>query len=329
MSEVNMIFYDLVDYLYLYLSAKEKLSFDLIGKCGDINPPLTELWLKNLGYCKSLYLFKMYLLPFITWLDHSILKELVATSGSEDAQQLLNLFDFKISSYSNQPITSFPILSPSQLMIPLDDSEYTLLAMKFCPPSRGDSTQGVMTLQDVMDIKLIMKRKWVISNHEIYSIQLAAVHTKLQLLYWMIPKNLVEVIESNLAPDWKFGITMMAVLPVNFYKLEESSSEKLEGPFSLLNFLQQDDTEVLGMYPITNYYNSFDANLTSILYVNFFQMNEDVYISYNTSKNVLLHVYTQCPSAIACVITNICRFPHFQNIAKPDTNCSATLYSKG
>ena len=246
-SEVNVIFYDLVDHFCLHLSATEKLSFDLIGKCSDINPLFAEQWLKSIGDYKSLYFFKVYLLPFITWLDYSILKELVAASGSEDAQQLLNLFDSKISSYSNQPITSFPILSPSQLMIPLDDSGYTLLAMKFCPPSGGDSTQGVMTLQDVMDIKLIMKYKWVIRSHEIHSIQLAAVHTKLQLLYWMIPKNLVEVIESNLAPDWKSGITMMAVLPVNFYKLEDNSSEKLEGPFSLLNFLQQDDTEVLGM----------------------------------------------------------------------------------
>ena len=58
-------------------------------------------------------------------------------------------------------------------------------------------------------------------------------------------------------------------------------------------------------------------------------MNEDACISYNTSKSVLPDVYTQCLSAIACGITNICHFPHFQNIAKPDTNCSATLYSKG
>ena len=245
-SEINIIFHNLIDYLCLHLSATEKLSFDLIGKCSDINPLFTELWLKKINNCKSLHLFKMYLLPFVTWLDHYILKELVAASGGEDAHQLLTLFDSKINSYSNQPITSFPILSPSQLMIPLDDSEYTLLAMKFCPPSRGDSTQGMMLLKDVMDIKLIMKRKWKMKKHEIHCVQLAAVHTKLKLLYWMIPKSLEEMIKSNLVHDWKSGIIMMAVLPVNFHSLnvEDNNKHIFEGPFSSLNFIWQDDIEV-------------------------------------------------------------------------------------
>ena len=252
-SEINIIFHDLLDHFCLQLSATEKLSFNLIGKCSDINPPFTELWLEKINTCKSFYLFKMYLLPFITWLDHYILKELVAASGSKDAQQLLTLFDSKISSYSNQPITSFPILSPSQLMIPLDDSEYTLLAMKFCP-SRGDSTQSVIMLQDVMDIKLIMKRKWKMRNHEIHSVQLAALHTKLKLLYWMIPKSLKEVVKSNLVHDWKSGIIMTAVLPTNFHSLnvEDYSKHTFEGPFSSLNFIWQDDIKV-DMLIITKY----------------------------------------------------------------------------
>ena len=239
-SEVNVIFNDLVDHLYLHLSATEKLSFNF-RKYIDINPLFTEQWLNKI---KSLCLFKMYLLPFITWLDHSILKESVVASGSEDAQQLLNLFDSKIKSYCSQPITSFPILSPSQLMIPLDDSEYTLLAMKFCLPSRGDTTQGMIILQDIIDIKLIMKHKWRMSSHEVNSIQLVAVdvavHTK---LYWMIPKYLVEMIKGDLVHDWKSGFIIMAVLPANFHSLEDNR-EILKGPLSSLNFLWQDDSEV-------------------------------------------------------------------------------------
>ena len=238
-SEINMIFCDLIDHLYLHLSVMEKLPFDL-RKYSDINPLFTEQWLKKI---KTLYLFKIYLLQFITWLDHSILKELVVASGSEDAQQLLNLFDSKIDSYCSQPITSFPILSPSQLMIPLDDSEYTLLAMKFCLPSQGDTTQGMIILQDVIDIKLIMKHQWKMSNHEINSIQLVAVHMKLGLLYWIIPKHLVTVIKGNLVHEWKSGIIMMAVLPPDFHGLEDNS-EILKGPLSSLKFLWQDDSEV-------------------------------------------------------------------------------------
>ena len=243
MSEVNIIFFDLIDHLYLHVSATEKLTFDLIKKCSDINPPFTEKWLRKMSDCKSPFLFKIYLLPFITWLDHSILKELVAASGSDYAQQLLNLFDLKISSYYNQPITSFPLPSPNQLMIPLDDSDYTLLAMKFCPCSRDNTTRSVIILQDVMDIKLAMKHKWGMNNHEIHSIYLMAVHTKLELLYWMIPKCLLKVIESNLFHDRRSGIIMMAILPTEFHSIEDKS-EILKGPFSLLNYLWQGDIEV-------------------------------------------------------------------------------------
>ena len=237
-SEVNLVFYDLIDHLYLHLSATEQLPFDLIGKYSDINPLFTEQRLKKI---KSLYLFKIYLLTFITWLDYSILKELVVASGSEDAQQLLNLFDSKVDSFWNQPIALFPILSLSQLIIPLDDSEYTLLAMKFS--CQGDTTQGIIILQDVIDIKLTMKHKWELSTHDIRSIQLVAVHAKLKFLYWITPKSLIKVIKSNLVHDWRCGTIMMAVLPTNFFSLE-NESEKLEGPFSVLNFLCQDDSEV-------------------------------------------------------------------------------------
>ena len=235
-SEVNMIFNDLVDHLLLYLSAVEKNSFDL-WKCSDVNPLFTE---KHLQKVKSFNLLKIYLLLFVTWLDHSILNELVVASGSEDAQQLLNMFDTKIDSYNNQPITSFPIPPCTQLMIPLSDSEYTLLATKINPPSQGGTTQGMILLQDVKNIKLILKHKWKISSHDI---QLVAVHTQLHLFYWMIPKRLVEVVESNMVSDWSSGIIMMAVLPTNFHSLQENS-EMFKGPFSSLNSIWQDDTEV-------------------------------------------------------------------------------------
>ena len=235
-SEINMIFNDLIDHLLLYLSAAENLSFDL-SKCSDVNSLFTE---KHLQKVKSFYLLKIYLLPFVTWLDHSILNELVVASGSEDAQQLLNMFNTKVDSYSNQPITSFPLPPGSQLMIPLSDSEYTLLAIKFNPPSRSSTTQNMILLQDVKNIKLVLERKWKMGSHDI---QLVAMHTKLEILYYMIPKHLVEVVERNMVPDRSSGIIMMAVLPTNFHSLQENS-ETLKGPFSSLNSIWQDDTEV-------------------------------------------------------------------------------------
>ena len=235
-SEVNMIFHDLIDYLYLYLSATVKLPFN-VEKYRCINPLFTKQWLRKL---KSLYLFKIYLLPFMTWLDHSILKDLVTASGSEDAEHLLNLFDSKLCSYSNQPIVSFPVLSPCQLMIPLDDSEYTLLAMELCVTSQDNITQSIIVLQDVMDIKLKLKCQWQINSSDIYSFQLVAVNIKLMFLYWMIPKRLVKEINNNMIHEWRSGIIKMTI-PAN---LNNDGGIVNKGPFSSLSFLCQDDAKV-------------------------------------------------------------------------------------
>ena len=58
------------------------------------------------------------------------------------------------------------------------------------------------------------------SSHDI---QLVAADAKLELLYWMIPKCLVEVIERDLVPDLNSGIVMMAVLPASFHSLQDNS----------------------------------------------------------------------------------------------------------
>ena len=237
-SEVNIIFNDLIDYLFLNLSATEKFSFDLIGDCSS---PFTKQWCERIHGSKSLFLFKVHLSPFITWFDHSILKALVVASSSKDAQQLLEQFDTKIDSYYKEPITSFPISYPCQLMIPLVDSEYTILSMKFRTPSRGGTAQGKIILQDVKEFKRLMKRKWKIRSCDI---QLVAVHTKFELLYWMIPKRLVKVIESDLVYEWQSRIIMVAILPKNFQSLADNENEKLKSPFSSLNYLWEDDTEV-------------------------------------------------------------------------------------
>ena len=240
-SEVHMIFNDLVDHLYLNLSATEKFSFNLIEKCIDINSSFIKQYHERICDCKSLFLFKILLSPFITWFDHSILQDLVVASDSEDAQQLLDLFDSKVDSYCKEPITSFPIPYPSQLMFPLDDSEYTILSMKYRPASQGGAIQGKIVLQDVMDIKLLMKSKWKIRSNDS---QLVAVNARLELSYWMIPKLLVKMVESDLVHDWKSGILMVAILPANFRNPDGNDNEKLDGPFSSMNYLWEDDTEV-------------------------------------------------------------------------------------
>ena len=126
LSKIHLTFLDLVDELMLLLSTAEKLPFDLFQLFHDLNacdsiPLFTAKSLKRFSNCKSAFCFKISLIPFITWLDHSILNDLVTASGSDTAMQLLNQFDCRID--KNKSVTSYPIPTPNQLMIPLDDSE--------------------------------------------------------------------------------------------------------------------------------------------------------------------------------------------------------------
>jgi len=82
--------------------------------------------LKKMLKCEMPFLVQLYLLSFTSWLDNSLLRKLVAASENEAAIELVKKFDSFID-YS-QPITSYPIPAPSQLMIPLDDSDYTVVA---------------------------------------------------------------------------------------------------------------------------------------------------------------------------------------------------------
>ena len=212
----------------LLLSTAKKLPFDLfhlfhgLNACDSI-PLFTEKSLQRFLNCKSGFYFKIFLLPFITWLDHSILNELISASGSDIANRLLDQFDCKID--KSKSVTSYPIPTPSQLMIPLDDSEYTILAVK------SYNCQNI-TLHQIEEIKLLMTKSLKVSDHVF---QLLAIHSKDSYLYWMIPKCVVSLIQCNLKSSYDLlqnGL-IISVLPDGLFACE-NVQEKLKGPFSQL-----------------------------------------------------------------------------------------------
>ena len=191
-------------------------------------PLFGEELLKKIDQCKSYLLLKLLLLPYITWLDYSILQHLVLFSQSKAAERILDDFIFSID--YTQPITSYPIPSPSQLMIPLDGSDYTLVA------TQCEFEFNSLVLQKVVDVRNVLIEQWQITPH---AVQLTAVHVQERLLYWMIPKCVVELIADR-TPHiqyklWKSRIVMCAIFPVNFSSLDYPESAVKSGPFSLLN----------------------------------------------------------------------------------------------
>ena len=191
-------------------------------------PLFGEELLKKIDQCKSYLLLKVLLLPYITWLDYSILQHLVLFSQSKSAERILDDFIFSIN--YTLPITSYPIPSPSQMMIPLDGSDYTLVA------TQCEFECNSLVLQKVVDVRNVLIEQWQITPH---AIQLTAVHEQERLLYWMIPKCVAELI-SGRTPHiqyelWKNGIVMCTILPVNFSSHDYPESTAKLGPFSLLN----------------------------------------------------------------------------------------------
>ena len=237
-SHVHLRFFDLLDEIILLLSGADKIPFDLANKCCSLmasnthNIPLfTESFVNKLVNCKSVFLLKILLLPFLSWYDHSILKEM--TTESDSVTSLLTQFDSQVD--PNKPITAYPILALSETIIPFDD-RFTMVATKSFYNLEGSS------LKETLNIKATLVGQWNITDH---ALQLIGICTKLNYVYWMVSKCVVSVIiESSHNYEsqynlWQKGITMVAILPDLFVNdLSISVEQFTGGPFNILSSRQ-------------------------------------------------------------------------------------------
>ena len=154
-------------------------------------------------------------------------------SENESAIKLMNEFDSFID--DSQPVTSYPVPAPSQLMIPLDDSDYTVVA------TIHSKSLEETTLKQVKDTKRLLVDRWQITEH---SMQLIALQAQFGYLYWLIPKTVASLIK-NYDVMLKDGI-MIFVFPDTFFSDgHDSVIRKLAlGPFSFLISCSQDNEMV-------------------------------------------------------------------------------------
>ena len=189
----------------------------LVKQCGsmmasDIHkiPLFTPVFMSKLNNCIYPYIFKIYLLPFMNWFDYSILKELAKSSNYKEALKLVDLFVTTID--YDQPITTYPISEFSQLVMPLDNSEYTLLA------TRSIRSFNELTLQYLVNIKRLLVQRLEITNH---AILLAGLHNVSYCIYWLIPNQIQTLVQDKLNQEqlelWDEGIVLTTLLPVNFF----------------------------------------------------------------------------------------------------------------
>ena len=173
--------------------------------------------------------------PFMTWDNHSILSTIADTSNIPEATMLLTQFDERID--SSQPLTSFPIPAPSHHMVPYDNSTHTVLAVKL------DLELYQSTLQNVIDARSLIQDQCKLTSH---CLQLLAIaKTKRTIIYWMIPRNVADLIAANALQFQNHyhqnGILQLAVYPGAMVCIE--SALKV-GPLSFFNQIDVDSKSV-------------------------------------------------------------------------------------
>ena len=162
--------------------------------------------------------------PLINWLDHSILNAVVEACNVPEAVALLTQFDARID--ASQPVTFYPIPSPSHHMVPYDTSTHTVLAVQL------NLKLHHCTLQNVIDTRSLIQEKCEITPH---CLQLLAVaKTNHVIIYWTIPKHVATLIISNVQKHQSYlyqkSVQQIAVYPGTI--LATGSNVLTVGPFS-------------------------------------------------------------------------------------------------
>ena len=300
-TEVSQKFSYLIDHLILQLSVSYELLKDklCVLMASSSNQLFTDQFLSKIAKCKSLYHFMHFLLPFMTWLDHSILRELVEASKNAYAIKLLDQFDSMIDDF--QPVTSFPIPPPGQLIIPLSESDHTLLATKY------DYTEEVMSVKQVRNVKSLMEDKWNITNH---ALQLIAVCTKSGFLYWMIPECIVPLIERKLKEVrydlWQCGFITIVLFPFNFYQ-ENDCGKEIIGPFNFISHCDASKVRTYLLYGLRTFVCIYTCTHIQV------DMHNYTYTHTHSSKQMYqcYHAGLVFLSSLLCMYRHLCRDVYF------------------
>ena len=229
----HLILLNLIDRLFdtKVLDVLARKQAKLILACTYPEIPLfSDEYLSKLAVAasssESLPALKIYLLPFVTWFNFSVLSELVKRSEDSSADNLIDTYESHIN--PSQPITSYPFAIPSHLMIPNNDS-FTFVVT--------ECTNQLHTLSDIMKIQELLISEW---NITINAIQLVTV--KDVLLYWMIPtcvKEHIEAASNDTAVQdalWQNGVTRLLTFPSVGLPGSTVISDELQtdGPFNFL-----------------------------------------------------------------------------------------------
>ena len=147
-------------------------------------------YLRSLKECKLAPAILQKLGPFFTWTDHSVLTAAVKACNISKAAMLLQSFDAQVD--LSLPITEYPLPHPVPSMAPYDTSMQTVLGIKL------NAELSKISLQQVFELRYSIQKSFQITEH---SLQLMAVESSTNILYWIIPKRISHLISSKIMQD--------------------------------------------------------------------------------------------------------------------------------
>ena len=147
-------------------------------------------YLRSLKECKLAPAILQKLSPFFTWSDHSVLTAAVKASNNSKAVMLLQYFDAQLD--LSLPITEYSVPQPVSSMAPYETSMQTVLGIKL------NTELSKISLQQVLELRYSVQKGFQITEH---SLQLMAVESNTNILYWIIPKCICHLISSKIMQD--------------------------------------------------------------------------------------------------------------------------------
>ena len=147
-------------------------------------------YLNSLKQCSLVPEMLQKLSPFFRWSNHSVLTAVVDACNNPEATMLLRKFDSQLD--LSLPIPEYPIPQPVPSMAPYDTSTETVLAIKV------NAELSKFSFQQFVELQHLIQKYFQITEH---SMQLMAAKCSLGILYWMVPKCIVHLINSKIIQD--------------------------------------------------------------------------------------------------------------------------------
>jgi len=160
-------------------------------------------FLNNLHKCNYTPSVVKILSSFWTWSDHSVLRTILELD--ETALKLLDEYDSHLD--PSHQIVSYPLPPPVACMTPCDGSTHTVLAIK-CSRHYHQCL-----LEHVFSVRSLLIDKCDITSH---SLQLLATKSSSTVMYWMIPKSVINLISAKTL-EYSSYFNSQDIMEINIY----------------------------------------------------------------------------------------------------------------